>query len=109
MEHLLRTSNLDLYRKAWGQITELFPEGLVSSYEEGMKKVLTDDYVLIWDEVGNSYAAGQNCDLVVAANAFSSREYGLGIRKGFSQLRSQLSTTLLHLDQEGFTELSFNK
>ena len=109
LESLLSSSQIELYKRAWAEMSELFPNALVSSHEEGVRKVKEENYALIWDEIVNQYTTRNDCSLMVANEPFSSREYGIAIMKGIGKLRSDITTKFLELDEEGYTEKMFKR
>ena len=64
--------------------------GFLKSSEEGLQKVLSEDFALIDEAPYLQYAISQHCDLTTIGKQFSTKSYAFALPQG-SPLTEQVS------------------
>ncbi|KAL3196889.1 hypothetical protein MRX96_014977 [Rhipicephalus microplus] len=95
----------DKYTKMWWAMTET---GLLSSFEEGLKKVKEskgsqEGFAFLADAMRVQYATMTDCDLVSIGREFSKMPLALGVQRN-SPLKDMLSSAIIKLLREGRLE-----
>ncbi|XP_045435755.1 glutamate receptor ionotropic, kainate 1 [Pipistrellus kuhlii] len=92
-------SKIATYEKMWAFMGSR-PHALVSSSEDGLRRVLSADYALLMESTSIEYLTRRNCSLTQVGGLIDAKGYGVGTPMG-SPLRDRVSVALLQLQEEG--------
>ena len=81
-------------------MSEVHPELLVDSVEEGVARVKQGNYAFIWDHNGNEYVRDNDCQTMIVGEPFSWRVYGIGVPMD-AAYREDVSIEILKLQEHG--------
>ncbi|KAK7003813.1 glutamate receptor ionotropic kainate 4, partial [Biomphalaria glabrata] len=84
------------YGTIWATIQD---NGLVNSIEDGLEKVLNENFALITESPLIQYYTGQNCLLTAIGDQFSVRPYAIGLKEK-SLYTAKFSEAILKLQKE---------
>ena len=72
------------------------PETFVSSYEEGVERVLKGNYAFLCESTMLDYLIQRNCNLTQIGSLLDNKGYGIATPKG-SKWRDRISQAVLYL------------
>lgn len=81
-------------------MTELFPDAMVNSTDEGLRRAKGEHYAFLWDNTVTSYQASIDCDYTEIGPAFDPKGFGLAVPPG-ATYREDLSLAILRLGDQG--------
>ncbi|XP_022689054.1 glutamate receptor ionotropic, kainate 2-like [Varroa jacobsoni] len=102
-----RDSKLELYQKMWRYMKNR-PTVFVSTYEEGVEKVLEGNYAFLMESTMLDYKVQRDCNLTAVGGLLDNKGYGIGTPIG-SPWRDKLSLAILDLQEKGVTQQLYNK
>ncbi|XP_028968488.1 glutamate receptor ionotropic, kainate 2 [Galendromus occidentalis] len=102
-----RDSKLELYRKMWRYMKNR-PSVFVSTYEEGVERVLQGNYAFLMESTMLDYKVQRDCNLTAIGTLLDNKGYGIGTPIG-SPWRDKLSLAILDLQEKGVTQELYNK
>lgn len=76
------------------------PSVFVTSYEDGVKRVLEGDYAFLMESTMLDYAVQRDCNLTQIGGLLDSKGYGVATPKG-SPWRDKISLAILELQEKG--------
>ncbi|XP_068085191.1 glutamate receptor ionotropic, kainate 2 [Anabrus simplex] len=103
-----RDSKIGIYQKMWRFMESKRPSVLVSSYEEGVKRVLAGDYAFLMESTMLDYAVQRDCNLTQIGGLLDSKGYGIATPKG-SPWRDKISLAILELQEKGVIQILYDK
>ncbi|XP_037875952.1 glutamate receptor ionotropic, kainate 2 [Bombyx mori] len=103
-----RDSNIDIYKRMWQQMSTASPPALVSSYEEGVRKVLTENYAFLMESTMLDHRVQRDCNLTQIGGLLDSKGYGIATWKG-SPWRDKISLAILELQEKGVIQILYDK
>ena len=95
-----KNSQVEPFSKMWVAMSELFPDAMVNTTEEGLAKVAEGDYAFLWDNSVTSYMAAVDCDVTEIGQPFDPKGFGMALPPGASYL-DELSLVILKMADEG--------
>lgn len=95
-----KNSQVEPFRKMWTTMSELFPDAMVNSTEEGLQRVAEGNYAFLWDNTVTSYVATVDCDYTEIGQPFDPKGFGMAVPPGASYL-DELSLVILRLADSG--------
>ena len=95
-----KNTDIEHFSKMWAQMSEIEPSSLVSSTEEGFKKVKEGNYAFFWDTTVNKFKTIQDCDFMEVGPPFDPKGFGIAVPPG-ATYREELSMTVLKLSNRG--------
>lgn len=84
------------------------PTVFVSTYEEGIKRVLEGNYAFLMESTMLDYAVQRDCNLTQIGGLLDSKGYGIATSKG-SQWRDKISLAILELQEKGVIQILYDK
>ncbi|XP_015787527.1 glutamate receptor ionotropic, kainate 2-like [Tetranychus urticae] len=102
-----RDSRIETYQKMW-RFMENKPNVFVSTYEEGVKRVLEGNYAFLMESTMLDYIVQRNCNLTQIGGLLDSKGYGIATPIG-SPWRDKISLTILDLQEKGVIQMLYNK
>lgn len=80
----------------------------VSSYEEGVQRVLDGNYAFLMESTMLDYAVQRDCNLTQIGGLLDSKGYGIATPKG-SPWRDKISLAILELQEKGVIQILYDK
>lgn len=84
------------------------PSVFVSTYEEGVKRVLEGNYAFLMESTMLDYAVQRDCNLTQIGGLLDSKGYGIATSKG-SPWRDKISLAILELQEKGTIQILYDK
>ncbi|XP_048513706.1 glutamate receptor ionotropic, kainate 1 isoform X1 [Athalia rosae] len=103
-----RDSKIGIYQKMWRFMESKRPAVFVSTYEEGVKRVLEGDYAFLMESTMLDYAVQRDCNLTQIGGLLDSKGYGIATPKG-SPWRDKISLAILELQEKGVIQILYDK
>ncbi|XP_045456994.1 glutamate receptor ionotropic, kainate 2 [Melitaea cinxia] len=103
-----RDSNIDIYQKMWQHMSTASPPALVSSYEEGVRRVLLGNYAFLMESTMLDHRVQRDCNLTQIGGLLDSKGYGIATWKG-SPWRDKISLAILELQEKGVIQILYDK
>uniref|UniRef100_T1JJ21 Glutamate receptor ionotropic, kainate 2 n=1 Tax=Strigamia maritima TaxID=126957 RepID=T1JJ21_STRMM len=103
-----RESKMDTYQKMWRYMESRKPSVFVSSYEDGIKKVLDGNYAFLMESTTIDYFVQRNCNLTKIGGTLDSKGFGIATPIG-SPWRDKISLAILDLQEKGTVQMLYNK
>ncbi|CAH2100667.1 unnamed protein product [Euphydryas editha] len=103
-----RDSNIDIYQKMWQHMSTANPPALVSSYEEGVRRVLMGNYAFLMESTMLDHRVQRDCNLTQIGGLLDSKGYGIATWKG-SPWRDKISLAILELQEKGVIQILYDK
>ncbi|KAL4230474.1 hypothetical protein ACF0H5_010856 [Mactra antiquata] len=95
-----KNTDIEHFSKMWAQMSEIEPSSMVSSTDEGFKKVQNEQYAFFWDTTVNKYKTIENCNFMEVGPPFDPKGFGIGVPPG-ATYREDLSMAILKLSDRG--------
>ena len=108
VETFFKNTKIPAFRDMWTHMTELFPDAMVNTTQEGMKRVKNEDYAFLWDNTVTSYMATTDCEYTEVGPPFDPKGFGIGVPPG-ATYRENLSLAILRLADAGVISELENK
>jgi hypothetical protein len=106
VETFFKSTNVEPFGRMYEQMT-LFNDMMVNSTEEGLDRVLKENYAFLWDNSVNSYLVTTRCEFTEVGPPFDAKGFGIGLPPGSIYLE-QLSMVILKMADRGrITELEY--
>ena len=80
--HHSQDSKIGIYQKMWRFMESKRPSVFVSTYEEGVKRVLDGNYAFLMESTMLDYAVQRDCNLTQIGGLLDSKGYGIATPKG---------------------------
>lgn len=77
-----KDSKIGIYQKMWRFMEAKRSSLFVSSYEEGIKRVLEGNYAFLMESTMLDYAVQRDCNLTQIGGLLDSKGYGIATPKG---------------------------
>ncbi|VVC91834.1 unnamed protein product [Leptidea sinapis] len=90
-------SNNELYRRMF---TEMTKQEMPLSNEEGIQKVMKEQYAFLAESTTIEYTIERNCEVTMVGEQLDSKGYGIAMKKN-SEYRHSLNLALLNLQESG--------
>uniref|UniRef100_A0A1B6EA31 Glutamate receptor ionotropic, kainate 2 n=1 Tax=Clastoptera arizonana TaxID=38151 RepID=A0A1B6EA31_9HEMI len=103
-----RDSKIGIYQKMWRYMESKRPSVFVSTYEEGVKRVLEGNYAFLMESTMLDYAVQRDCNLTQIGGLLDSKGYGIATPKG-SPWRDKISLAILELQEKGVIQILYDK
>ncbi|XP_043271964.1 glutamate receptor ionotropic, kainate 2 isoform X6 [Venturia canescens] len=103
-----RDSKIGIYQKMWRFMEAKRSTVFVSTYEEGVKRVLEGDYAFLMESTMLDYAVQRDCNLTQIGGLLDSKGYGIATPKG-SPWRDKISLAILELQEKGVIQILYDK
>ncbi|KAJ1521477.1 hypothetical protein ONE63_003145 [Megalurothrips usitatus] len=103
-----RDSKIEIYQKMWRFMENKKPSVFVSTYEEGIKRVLQGNYAFLMESTMLDYAVQRDCNLTQIGGLLDSKGYGIATPKG-SPWRDKISLAILELQEKGVIQMLYDK
>ncbi|GIY82173.1 glutamate receptor ionotropic, kainate 2 [Caerostris darwini] len=100
-------SKIETYLKMW-RYMENRPSVFVSSYEEGVQRVLEGNYAFLMESTMLDYMVQRDCNLTQVGGLLDSKGYGIATPMG-SPWRDKISLAILDLQEKGVIQMLYNK
>lgn len=68
-------SNIDIYQKMWQHMSTASPPSLVSSYEEGVRRVLAGNYAFLMESTMLDHRVQRDCNLTQIGGLLDSKVF----------------------------------
>jgi len=78
-----RDSKIETYQKMWRYMENKKPSVFVSTYDEGIRRVLEGNYAFLMESTTLDYVVQRDCNLTQIGGLLDSKGYGIGTPKGF--------------------------
>ncbi|PNF32816.1 Glutamate receptor ionotropic, kainate 2 [Cryptotermes secundus] len=101
-------SKIGVYQKMWKFMESKKPSVFVSTYEDGVKRVLEGNYAFLMESTMLDYAVQRDCNLTQIGGLLDSKGYGIATPKG-SQWRDKISLAILELQEKGVIQILYDK
>lgn len=92
----------------WRYMESKKPNAFVQKYEDGIKRVLEDDYAFLMESTMLDYAVQRDCNLTQIGGLLDSKGYGIATPKG-SPWRDKISLAILEMQEKGVISLLYDK
>ncbi|KAG5677547.1 hypothetical protein PVAND_007299 [Polypedilum vanderplanki] len=103
-----RDSKIGIYQKMWRFMESKKPSVFVSTYEDGIKRVLQGNYAFLMESTMLDYAVQRDCNLTQIGGLLDSKGYGVALPKG-SPWRDKISLAILELQEKGTIQILYDK
>ncbi|XP_063985283.1 glutamate receptor ionotropic, kainate 2-like isoform X3 [Diachasmimorpha longicaudata] len=103
-----RDSKIGIYQKMWRFMESRRSTVFVSTYEEGIKRVLEGNYAFLMESTMLDYAVQRDCNLTQIGGLLDSKGYGIATPKG-SPWRDKISLAILELQEKGVIQILYDK
>ncbi|XP_031355703.1 glutamate receptor ionotropic, kainate 1-like [Photinus pyralis] len=103
-----RDSKIEIYQKMWRIMESRLPSVFVSTYEEGIQKVLEGNYAFLMESTMIDYAVQRDCNLTQIGGLLDSKGYGIATPKG-SPWRDKISLAILELQEKGVIQILYDR
>ncbi|KAK5640359.1 hypothetical protein RI129_011170 [Pyrocoelia pectoralis] len=103
-----RDSKIEIYQKMWRIMENRLPSVFVSTYEEGIQKVLEGNYAFLMESTMIDYAVQRDCNLTQIGGLLDSKGYGIATPKG-SPWRDKISLAILELQEKGVIQILYDR
>jgi ionotropic kainate glutamate receptor 2 len=80
--YLSQDSKIGIYQKMWKFMESKKPSVFVSTYDEGVKRVLEGNYAFLMESTMLDYAVQRDCNLTQIGGLLDSKGYGIATPKG---------------------------
>lgn len=84
------------------------PPVFVSTYEDGIERVLQGNYAFLMESTMLDYAVQRDCNLTQIGGLLDSKGYGVATPKG-SPWRDKISLAILELQEKGMIQILYDK
>ncbi|XP_057374823.1 glutamate receptor ionotropic, kainate 2-like isoform X2 [Daphnia carinata] len=103
-----RDSKIETYQKMWRFMENKKPSVFVSTYEEGIRRVLEGNFAFLMESTTLDYFVHRNCNLTQIGGLLDSKYYGIATPIG-SPWRDRISLAILELQEKGVIYQLYNK
>nr|QGW50657.1 ionotropic receptor 15 [Propsilocerus akamusi] len=103
-----RDSKIGIYQKMWRFMESKKPSVFVSTYDDGIKRVLEGNYAFLMESTMLDYAVQRDCNLTQIGGLLDSKGYGIALPKG-SIWRDKISLAILELQEKGTIQILYDK
>lgn len=97
---LFKSSKMEITRKMWAFMNEVYPDAMVDNSSQGIQKVKKGGYAFIWDNPINKYTTMKECDTMSVGEEFDEKGLGIGVPLG-AAYRDDITMEILNLNEEG--------
>ena len=80
----LQDSDIATNSRMWQFMSNQEPSVFVATSEEGINRVMKEDYAFLMESVMIEYIVSQKCNLTQIGNTLDSKFYGIGLQKSES-------------------------
>ncbi|KAI5739873.1 hypothetical protein M8J77_024425 [Diaphorina citri] len=99
---------IDTYKKMWRYMENKKPSVFVSTYKEGIDRVLEGNYAFLMESTMLDYIVQRNCNLTQIGGLLDSKGYGIATPMG-SPWRDKISLAILELQEKGEIQMMYDK
>ncbi|XP_046667624.1 glutamate receptor ionotropic, kainate 1-like isoform X3 [Homalodisca vitripennis] len=103
-----RDSMIETYKKMWRFMENKKPSVFVSTYEEGIRRVLEGNYAFLMESTMLDYIVQRDCNLTQIGGLLDTKGYGIATPMG-SPWRDKISLAILELQEKGEIQMLYNK
>ncbi|KAJ8924608.1 hypothetical protein NQ315_000758 [Exocentrus adspersus] len=103
-----RDSMIETYKKMWRFMENRKPSVFVSTYEEGIQRVLQGNYAFLMESTMLDYIVQRDCNLTQIGGLLDSKGYGIATPMG-SPWRDKISLAILELQEKGEIQMLYDK
>ncbi|XP_044759047.1 glutamate receptor ionotropic, kainate 2 isoform X4 [Coccinella septempunctata] len=103
-----RDSMIETYRKMWRFMENRKPSVFVSTYEDGIQRVLKGNYAFLMESTMLDYVVQRDCNLTQIGGLLDSKGYGIATPMG-SPWRDKISLAILELQEKGEIQMLYDK
>lgn len=103
-----RDSMIETYKKMWRFMENKKPSVFVSTYEEGIRRVLEGNYAFLMESTMLDYIVQRDCNLTQIGGLLDSKGYGIATPMG-SPWRDKISLAILELQEKGEIQMLYDK
>ncbi|KAK3923821.1 Glutamate receptor ionotropic, kainate 1 [Frankliniella fusca] len=103
-----RDSMIETYKKMWRFMENKKPSVFVSTYEEGIQRVLQGNYAFLMESTMLDYIVQRDCNLTSIGDLLDSKGYGIATPIG-SPWRDKISLVILELQEKGEIQMLYDK
>ncbi|XP_046446543.1 glutamate receptor ionotropic, kainate 2-like isoform X4 [Daphnia pulex] len=103
-----RDSKIETYQKMWRFMENKKPSVFVSTYDEGIRRVLDGNYAFLMESTTLDYFVHRNCNLTQIGGLLDSKYYGIATPIG-SPWRDRISLAILELQEKGVIYQLYSK
>ncbi|XP_022915867.1 glutamate receptor ionotropic, kainate 2 isoform X3 [Onthophagus taurus] len=103
-----RDSKIGIYQKMWRFMEGKRSQVFVSTYDEGVNRVLQGNYAFLMESTMLDYAVQRDCNLTQIGGLLDSKGYGIATPKG-SPWRDKISLAILELQEKGVIQILYDK
>ncbi|XP_071646446.1 glutamate receptor ionotropic, kainate 2 isoform X4 [Temnothorax longispinosus] len=103
-----RDSMIETYKKMWRFMENKKPSVFVSTYEEGIQRVLQGDYAFLMESTMIDYIVQRDCNLTQIGGLLDNKGYGIATPMG-SPWRDKISLAILELQEKGEIQILYDK
>ncbi|KAJ9579725.1 hypothetical protein L9F63_004651, partial [Diploptera punctata] len=103
-----RDSMIETYKKMWRFMENKKPSVFVSTYEEGIQRVLEGNYAFLMESTMLDYTVQRDCNLTQIGGLLDSKGYGIATPMG-SPWRDKISLAILELQERGEIQMLYDK
>uniref|UniRef100_T1HDC3 PBPe domain-containing protein n=1 Tax=Rhodnius prolixus TaxID=13249 RepID=T1HDC3_RHOPR len=101
-----RDSMIETYKKMWRFMEN--KKVFVSTYEEGIKRVLEGNYAFLMESTMLDYIVQRDCNLTQIGGLLDTKGYGIATPMG-SPWRDRISLAILELQEKGEIQMLYDK
>ncbi|KAL1139702.1 hypothetical protein AAG570_006680 [Ranatra chinensis] len=101
-----RDSMIETYKKMWRFMEN--KKVFVSTYEEGIKRVLEGNYAFLMESTMLDYIVQRDCNLTQIGGLLDTKGYGIATPMG-SPWRDKISLAILELQEKGEIQMLYDK
>lgn len=78
----LQDSNIELYQQMWNFMKSKDPSVLTNTMEEGIRRIMDENYAFFMESTSIEYITQRNCNLMQIGGLIDSKGFGIGTPMG---------------------------
>ncbi|XP_067125930.1 glutamate receptor ionotropic, kainate 2-like [Centruroides vittatus] len=95
-----KTSDVPIYKRMWTTMESVQPSLFTKSVEEGIQRVLKENYAFFMESAAIEYVTEKHCNLMQTGGLLDSKGYGIATPSGSPYLQL-FSSAILKLQEKG--------
>lgn len=106
--NFFKDSKIQTYQRMWHQMKKNPTKSFVSSNQEGIERVLKEDYAYLMESPLIDYEIQRNCNLTQIGGLLDSKGYGIATQLG-SPYTDDISLKILEMQENGEIQKFYNR
>ncbi|RNA26254.1 glutamate receptor kainate 2-like isoform X1, partial [Brachionus plicatilis] len=106
--NFFKDSKIETYQRMWRQMRDNPDKTFVTSNQEGIERVLREDYAYLMESPLIDYEIQRNCNLTQIGGLLDSKGYGIATQLG-SPYTDDISLKILEMQEKGEIQKFYNR